>query len=69
MGCSKHYEDLIDKYIEGLVTLEEKELLESHMEVCPDCRQEAKELQKIIKASASLGQVELPVDLKANLMG
>ncbi|HQE06493.1 MAG TPA: DUF4349 domain-containing protein [Tepidanaerobacteraceae bacterium] len=68
MGCSKHYEDLIDKYIEGLVTLEEKELLESHMEVCHDCRQEAKELQKIIKASASLGQVELPVDLKANLM-
>jgi len=68
MGCSTYYEDLIDKYVEGLVTVEEKDILESHIKVCPDCRREVKELQEIIKTAGSLGQVELPADFKPNLM-
>ena len=35
MAC-KAYQDLIDKYIEGLVTLEEKNILERHIKVCPN---------------------------------
>ena len=67
MAC-KTYEDLIDKYIEGLVTIEEKDILDRHMEVCPDCRQEVKELRQIIKAAGSLGQVELPPNFAPSLM-
>jgi hypothetical protein len=67
MAC-KPYEDLIDKYIEGLVTIEEKDILDRHMEVCPDCRQEVKELRQIIKAAGSLGQVELPPNFAPSLM-
>ena len=68
MACSTHYEDLIDKYVEGLVTVEEKEILESHLKVCSDCRQEVEELQQIIRAAGSLGQVELPEDFTPTLM-
>jgi len=68
MGCSNNYEDLIDKYVEGLVGSEERELLESHMKICPDCRQEVKELQEIIKAAGSLEHVELPPDFTPTLM-
>lgn len=68
MACKTYYEDLIDKYIEGLVTIEEKEILERHIEVCPDCRQEVKELRQIIKTAGFLGQVELPPDFAPSLM-
>ncbi len=67
MAC-KIYEDLIDKYVEGLVTAEEKNILEEHIKVCSDCRQEVKELQQIIKAAGSLEQVELPPNFAPNLM-
>ncbi len=68
MAC-KTYEDLIDKYVEGLVTTEEKAILDRHMEVCPDCWQEVKELKQILKTANSLGQVELPLDFSPSLMG
>ncbi|NLZ52520.1 MAG: DUF4349 domain-containing protein [Thermoanaerobacteraceae bacterium] len=68
MGCSTYYEDLIDKYVEGQVTVEEKYILEKHVKVCSDCMQEVEELQQIIKAAGSLGQVELPADFTPNLM-
>jgi len=68
MGCSNYCESLIDKYVEGLATVEEKELLESHMKDCLNCRQEVRELQEIIKAAGSLEQVELPQDFMPNLM-
>lgn len=68
MGCSTYYEDLIDKYVEGLITVEEKDIVEKHIKVCSECRQEVKELQQIIKATGSLGQVELPADFTPNLM-
>ncbi|HHV18161.1 MAG TPA: DUF4349 domain-containing protein [Thermoanaerobacterales bacterium] len=67
MAC-KTYEDLIDKYIEGLVTIEEKDILDRHMEVCPECRKEVKELRQVIKEVSSLGQVELPPNLAPSLM-
>ena len=67
MAC-KVYQDLIDKYIEGLVTLEEKNILERHIKVCPECRQEMKDLKQIIKAANSLEPVELPLDFMPNLM-
>ncbi len=64
----KIYEDLIDKYVEGLVTAEEKNILEEHIKVCSDCRQEVKELQQIIKTAGSLEQIELPPNFAPNLM-
>lgn len=67
MAC-KIYEDLIDKYVESLVTAEEKNILEEHIKVCSDCRQEVKELQQIIKAAGSLERVELPPNFAPNLM-
>lgn len=67
MAC-KTYEDLIDKYIEGLVNIEEKAILDRHMEVCPDCRQEVKELRQMIRVAGSLGQVDLPPDFAPSLM-
>ncbi|WP_213973745.1 DUF4349 domain-containing protein [Tepidanaerobacter acetatoxydans] len=67
MAC-KIYEDLIDKYVEGLVTAEEKNILEEHIKVCSDCRQEVKELQQIIKTAGSLEQIELPPNFAPSLM-
>lgn len=68
MACSTYYENLIDKYVEGLVTVEEKEILESHIRDCSDCRREVEELQQIIQAAGSLEQVELPDDFTPKLM-
>jgi len=64
----KIYEDLIDKYVEGLVTNEEKTILEEHIKVCSDCRQEVKELQQIIKTTGSLEQIELPPNFAPSLI-
>jgi hypothetical protein len=64
----KDYEQLIDKYLEGLVTKEEKLDLEKHMEMCPDCRKEVFELRQIIKAANSLEQIDLPPEFAPSLM-
>jgi len=68
VGCSNYYEDLINRYVEGLVTVEEKDILESHIKVCPECSQEVKELKEIIRTLGSTEPVELPQDFTPILM-
>jgi len=61
------YKAIIDKYIEGMATTEEKDILESHLSQCADCRQEVEELSFIVKSTNSLSQMDLPENFAFSL--
>lgn len=61
------YKAIIDKYIEGLATAEEKEILEKHMSDCADCRAEVDEISFIRQSLNSLEHVTLPENFASSL--
>jgi len=61
------YKAIIDKYIEGIASTEEKDTLEKHLSHCADCRQEVEELSFIIKSTNSLSQLALPESFASSL--
>lgn len=67
MATCKDFSDLIDKYVDGLASQEEKEILEEHLKTCPNCRREVQELKQTIASANLLGQVEMPPDYSARL--
>lgn len=67
MATCKDFSDLIDKYVDGLASQEEKEMLEEHLKACPNCRREVQELKQTIALANLLGQVEMPPDFSTCL--
>ncbi|HHW03107.1 MAG TPA: hypothetical protein GXX35_09900 [Thermoanaerobacterales bacterium] len=66
MACET-YRELIDKYVEGLVTLDEKEALEEHIKICAECRSEVEDIGRILRAFNSFESVDLPDDFMPSL--
>lgn len=58
-NCDK-YNMIIDKYIEGRVSYEEKKLLEEHIKTCDKCQKEVSQLAFIINTCNSLKSLEVP---------
>ena len=63
----ERFEELINKYIEGTITLEEREILNEHIRNCAECREELKAMEQIVKTLNSVEQVELPHDYMSTL--
>ena len=63
----ERFEELINKYIEGTITLEEREILNEHIRNCAECREELKAMEKIVKTLNSVEQVELTHDYMSTL--
>lgn len=67
MATCKDFSDLIDKYVDGFVSPEEKKSLEEHLKVCPNCRREIEELRQTMALTNLVGEVELPPNFFINL--
>lgn len=61
MAC-KQFIGIINRYIEGTITLEEKALLEEHVRDCADCKEELEELQGLVRTLNSMESVSLPTN-------
>lgn len=61
------YEELINKYVDGLANFGERARLEAHLDICPDCREYTTGLKKIVGTVSSLEQEELPSNLMSSL--
>jgi hypothetical protein len=66
MACEP-FEELVNKYVEGLITLDEKKFLDEHIKKCADCRDEIKGIDEIVKTLNSIEQVDLPRDFMSAL--
>ena len=66
MAC-QNYEVLINKYIEGLATFSERDMVQAHIDECVNCRRDVEELEKVVRILNSLEQVEPPRDLMPSL--
>jgi len=53
-GCSET-EILIDEYLEGMIRVEDKELMEEHLKNCPACSEYFKNTEKLIRNLKELG--------------
>lgn len=58
----------LSAYLDGAVTPEEKVLLEEHLEACPECRAELRDLAETVSRLRSLGEVEPPPWLAVKVM-
>lgn len=65
--CHK-YKDLMSLYIDGLLQDGEKQELEQHIEDCPYCAQELKELKQVVERIQSEPQIELPENFHNEFM-
>lgn len=61
MSCEV-YRDIVDKYVEGLATPDERTALEEHMKTCAECKSEVEDISRILRAFGSFESVDLPVD-------
>lgn len=66
MACKK-FDKIIDKYVEGLATLEEKKALEKHVECCRACKQEVDGLKGLLESLNSFESMDLPEDFLPTL--
>lgn len=58
----------LSAFLDGAVTPEEKVLLEEHLETCPECRAELRELAEAVSRLRSLGHEEPPPWLTVKVM-
>ncbi|WP_017729225.1 anti-sigma-W factor RsiW [Halalkalibacterium ligniniphilum] len=68
MSCEHHYDEIINKYIDGEATDQEKQMLESHMTSCPHCQRYVLELQKTIAFIQSASHIQAPSDFTMGVM-
>jgi hypothetical protein len=66
MKCKK-YKNLISGYIDGVLSDSERELLESHLKKCSDCRKDLELMQNYKKISASFEYRNAPDSIKDNV--
>lgn len=66
MACET-YEELTNKYVEGLATFAERDRLQAHIEECADCRKDVEELGRVVRILNSLESEEPPRDLMPSL--
>jgi hypothetical protein len=61
----REYEDMIDRYLLGRLTEEEKERFERHYFECPDCFRETTERALLVEAAKAAGPAGTPFRVSA----
>lgn len=69
MKCEQRYEELIQAFIDGEASEEEKKQLDVHLANCPSCRQHFDELKKVIAFVQSSSHIEAPTGFAERVMG
>ncbi|MHB1419690.1 MAG: anti-sigma factor [Bacillota bacterium] len=60
-------QDLLSPYLDEVLGAEELHIVEKHLAVCSDCRDELDSLEQTIRAIRSMGEIEPPPDFSLNL--
>jgi anti-sigma factor RsiW len=60
--------DLVTEYFEGALPSEVRLAFERHVAICPPCRGYFAQLRKIVQASGSLREEDLPEHVRASLL-
>ncbi|WP_078551213.1 anti-sigma factor family protein [Bacillus alkalicellulosilyticus] len=68
MSCKATYNELINKYIDGEASEQEKDELHKHLEQCPSCKSHYLELKKAIAFIQSSSHIAAPVNFTENVM-
>lgn len=63
----KVYRTMLFDYVSDLLSDEEKADLLSHLDICPDCKEELLKIQAIIGATQTLPEVEVPIGLRESV--
>jgi hypothetical protein len=59
MKC-EHVRDLLSPYVDGMASEKENKIICSHLEICPQCRQELEHLRSLCLALHNLSAPEVP---------
>ncbi|MDD5491303.1 MAG: zf-HC2 domain-containing protein [bacterium] len=65
MGIKKHTKELLSVYLDQMCSDEEKQIVESHLVECAECRQELEDLRKTVALVTSLKEIEPPENMWA----
>lgn len=60
--------DTLSAYVDGVVSPQEKSLIEEHLETCPECRAAVRELTETVSCLRGLGEEEPPPWLTQRIM-
>lgn len=67
ISCERAWE-LLSLQLDGALSPQEEQELEEHLESCPACRKERRELAQMNQALRGLGEVEAPADFTQRVM-
>ena len=67
MRCSEVCE-LLSSYMDGMLPAEEMKAVDEHLSLCPDCREELRQLEETVAILRNLGEVEPPADLRDSIL-
>ncbi|SFQ34162.1 anti-sigma factor family protein [Salibacterium halotolerans] len=68
MTCEKRYEMLLDKYLDGEISRDERAELFEHMETCEDCTARYYELKKAVMLVQSSSHITAPDTFTESVM-
>ncbi|WP_010529105.1 zf-HC2 domain-containing protein [Lentibacillus jeotgali] len=68
MNCSNEAVELMHKYLDHDLTLEEEQRLRRHLEDCDACQKHFHELERTIKLVQNTEKINAPADFKNNVM-
>ncbi len=66
MYC-ENYREMISPYIDGMLTENERAILEKHVLDCDECKNELEEIKFVTEHCHQLEKMPLPVDFKEQL--
>ncbi|HHW91206.1 MAG TPA: anti-sigma factor, partial [Firmicutes bacterium] len=67
MRCSEVREHL-SSYMDGMLSAELMQAVDEHLSLCPDCREELRQLEETVALLRNLGEVEPPADLRDGII-
>lgn len=60
--------DLMTEYFDGTLPARERLAFERHVTICPPCRAYMAQMRKVVKASGSLREEDLPDNVREGLL-
>jgi hypothetical protein len=66
LNC-KTVKDLTDEYLDGMLSGEQKEEFESHLDTCPECTAFIQQMRQMLRFLSSMEEEELPEGFQARL--
>lgn len=61
MKCEQRYDELIQSFVDGEASEEEREELKRHLSSCPECTERLNELKKVVAYVESSSHIEAPL--------